>query len=856
MKNKFKKIDYLKFISKILSYLPWALLILLIGLVFNIIIKSCSNLLSFINRSNSNIVSAIISAFAELIFVTGLTSIPKIRTYVINISCRIETIIYKLINKYFSDSWIKYQLINLYNSNHITPYKSQVKIIHDYIENLDKNENNLFYITGDDNSGKTTVIMLLFDQCINKITLYKQINKKAVYLCKSYSDKQIESFITKYLLGKYKNNYIFIDDIGDMPQISQIKLWDRIIYPIIESNICCAKVITIISNRNNPFFNNHILFNTDHKPYIVDGSSISNINKEFSLERKFFFKKHNIEDLYLKNIFNNIIMSCGEEVIDKLLSNDDSDIKSLFVCFIVASRYSKLVNIEIIKRIYKQLGFNLKAFITNIHILINSKIIYIFPFLNKHIYIDRQITNYFLNLYRKSDVYLKVISLYDNNVLNASEKWLNDCENTLLLHKEYSKQSFIEAFNLGNFNYLLNNLNDILLLDKQYHYDFSMELGYLNEKVGNRQQAANYLKTYIQKSTNVIDKQLSYLLLFEIQHHYDPDLSEIIKISNSKDAFVNLQGKYWIEHINIEKGEFNYDRLLGIVTKYSEIENKNSINYYHVLRRMFSDLARVYFLHGRINISMFNQFKKSMEASNLKEHHIEYDDFYNLLVKAHYLHYDLIFQLGFYRNLVHNCDDKYGENPNLNDVLNIAIAEYSKCEFNFRKYGDKAWITVSIRKNELLLCSNVQIIKILDDLYSLRKQFAENDNDLHLAFIECVICKAEFINYYLNYLEHSEKSIIKKCRESLNNGFNIYKNFGNHYGMYRIDFIRVFIDFFSDLQNIEKQTAISKFKSALQGLMDINYYREYEMINFILDMKNINSDLILRFFKYYPIISQ
>ena len=74
-----------------------------------------------------------------------------------------------------------------------------------------------------------------------------------------------------------------------------------------------------------------------------------------------------------------------------------------------------------------------------------------------------------------------------------------------------------------------------------------------------------------------------------------------------------------------------------------------------------------------------------------------------------------------------------------------------------------------------MLCSNVQIIKILDDLYSLRKQFAENDNDLHLAFIECVICKAEFINYYLNYLEHSEKSIIKKCRESLNNGFNIYK---------------------------------------------------------------------------------
>lgn len=51
-----------------------------------------------------------------------------------------------------------------------------------------------------------------------------------------------------------------------------------------------------------------------------------------------------------------------------------------------------------------------------------------------------------------------------------------------------------------------------------------------------------------------------------------------------------------------------------------------------------------------------------MENSQLKNYHSEYEEFYNLLTRAHYGHYDIIFQLGFYNHLKHQCIEKeYGK---------------------------------------------------------------------------------------------------------------------------------------------------------------------------------------------------
>lgn len=857
MKKGIKRINYLKLITKIISYLPFVLLITIIGVIIYIIIHYFNYFFAFIDATKSNIVVAIISAVTDLIIVTGLTALPRIRKSITKFACEIETSLYRLIsNKSFLTPWVKSFFINILFSKSILPYKSQSNIIRDYIQNLDNDQNHLFYIIGDDNCGKTTVIMFLLDQCLNRADLYKRVNKHTIYLCKFYSDMQIEEFVKDYMLGKYKNKYIFIDDIGDMSLISQIKLWNHVINPVVSLNSYNAKVVTIISNRNNPYINNRIN-DVTQSCYVVDYIKKEITNKCFSNDSNIFFKEYNINNDLIKEMFNNMIQYSGINSARCLMEDKCNELQSLCICLTIASRYSKLVDIKIIKQIFKHLGYTSICFYKNTHLLINAKIISIFPFLKNCIYIDSYVTEFFLLYYRKTKVYSKILSFFDNKVIsNVAERWLNDCEKALALNTDYSKQSFVSAFNMGNYNFLLDNLNKIILSMRNYYHDFSMELGYLNEKVGNREKAINNLSYFINNTEDTFEKQSSYLLLFEITHHYNFDTSKIAELSKSNDEFINLQAQYWIEHINIEKGIFNYDELYAIVNKYLKIENKNQINYYHVLRRMFSDLARVYYLNGKIDILLFNKFRENFESSGLNIHHPEYNEFYSLLVKAHYLHYDVIFQLGFYKSLIHNCDNEYGNNPKIDKILDIALEEYSKCKCNFEKYGDKAWITVSIRQSELMLCSNTQIIKILSNLNDLKESFKNNKNDLHLAFIDCIICKAEFLNYYINFPEHKYEKPIQNCMNLLNESLEIYKRLKNNYGIFRINFIRAFIDFFADLQSLEYYRAIDNFRNNIKKLKNKDYSREKEMIDFILEMNEIPTDLICRFFKFYPIILQ
>ena len=204
---KLKKISNLKIISKIITCMPMLLFLLLIGVIIYVFVTRCKNTIAHIDDSTSNFTVAIISAFVELIIVSGITAIPKSRKFIINLLYKLENKTYIFIDNKFSNTWLKNNFINVYNSKYLFPYASQTKVINIFIENMKKNRNNLFYITGDNDSGKTTMLLLLFDECAKKIEYYKLLNKKAIYLCKSYNNMQIESFIDNYLIGKYKEKY-------------------------------------------------------------------------------------------------------------------------------------------------------------------------------------------------------------------------------------------------------------------------------------------------------------------------------------------------------------------------------------------------------------------------------------------------------------------------------------------------------------------------------------------------------------------------------------------------------------------------------------------------------------------------
>lgn len=866
MKNQIKRVKFVKLISKIISLFPFIITFAAVFISTYYILYTNINVL--MNNSETvskwrEIISLMLPLFIELI-VSGILAAFKFYKKIFNLYKALEYKLYLLFSNAKISYFIKCKFINLFNRNNLLAYDSQSDVISAFIDNIDEHKNKFFYIFGDNNSGKTSMISLLCERIVSDKKYFSLLDGKIMYICKSFNDQQIQKFIDEYLRNKYSNCYIIIDDIGQFSLKSQRKLWDSIISPLIKNGISYSKLLIIITDYANSYLKNK-LSNYNNglkvKKFQIINDSIDHYEPEKKINT--VLDNYNITNKKVIKWIDCVCKSNGLKLINTLHNeNKITKTKILFICFIVASRYSKIVDIKLIKKMFTGLGYSSISFNVLLLYLLNKSAFVFFPFLKDHVYINENVTEFYLSLYRKSECYLEILKqfeIYNNFENNDEERWLLNCEKSLLLNiNDKAKQDllFAKAFNSGNYKFLLEELNKLICVFNKSNEMFCKELGYLNEKNGYRNLAIDYLKKYISQSKDISEIAQTRLLLFEIEHHYNQDVSKIKNITQFKDPFLSLQAEYWLEHIKIEKGEFNYNRLLDIIDKYNNIRGcEDKLNYFHILRRMYSDLARTYFLNGEINKNTFSNFKYKMVTSSLRNNHVEFDEFFKLLTKAHYIHYDMIFQLGFYGRFKHDCDDEFGSNPNLEDVTYQAIKEYSECENNFKNNGDKAWKTIQIRKNELKLSLAIQYIKIIDELNTLKEEFISNKNELHLAFINCILCKAYFLDYYINYNEFADTNTLAECRGLLEKANDIYNKFGNDFGQYRIKFISTFLDYYEDIQN-DLSSAIDNLKGNLRKIENENYIREYEIINSILNSPNVNTDLIAKFFKFYPIILQ
>ncbi len=864
MKRKPSKQNYIKpFLRIIIVFI----LIILFAFFFFIVFLVSKYVLVKINELSEediNKLSFWISAIVEAIIGCALASISKVRKLSIMLYNKAEIKVYKYISLSKMNIWRKSHYISNYNNDRINLIPSQSKAIQIFFNSLNNDDRNIFYIKGDYNTGKTSTIAVLFDQCTESTKLFKKLNRKSIYICPYYSDSYFLKMIDCYNHGQYKKYYIFIDDIGELSNLSQIRIWRSLLLPFFRNNECNAKSIVLISNKNRSVINSKISLEDKNKYVLlpIERNHNNSIDSYNLFSKCDFFPQNNKAVMIWLNRIS--YFEDSEKVISLLLESRNNSIKSLFVGLTILCLFSRVTNINSLKTLYLSRGYTRIKFHNNLRTLVNNRLVLFFPFIKNTLYLDSDIAKLFAKRYRKEQIYGEMLSNFVEGyfVSGSIERWLLNCECRMLgLSKTTLKENnrlFKEAFNTGCYTFLLKELVEIISSNKAKEYMFYKELGYLYEKTGNRQDAIDYINRFLKSSQDEEERQKIYLLLFEIIHHVNQNTKKLEYIKESDNLYIKLQSEYWLKHIEIEKGIFNFYELKRITNSYLQIKQyQNELNYYHILRRMFSDLARVYFLQGKIDKIVFTEFKLSMKESGLSDYHSEYEDFFNLLTKAHYLHYDVIFQLGFYGRFIYDCDDEYGENPKIEEMLSIAISEYEKCESNFKSYGDKAWHTISIRKNELKVCSSIQPVKIIDELESEKSFFINNSNELHLAFVNCIICKIKFLNLFFNPFEIEWITTISECYDLLDKAKELYTKFENAYGLYRICFIKAFLDLYSGIQNDDdKEATIKTFRETISNLQEERYNREYEMINSILKYKNIKMELIARFFKYYPIVLQ
>lgn len=864
MKNRVKKQGYIKLITKVIIIIIFILILFICFCSIRIFIECIIIKINGLSKEELELIYAPMSAIIETLLVAILASIKKTRKISVKIYNSIELKIYKLFSYSKRTNWSKNKFIYNFNNDRLLFSSSQEKAINLFLGNLKNDSRNIFYIKGNDNSGKTSTIMMLFDKCTESIDDFKRINRRCIYVSPFFGDHQISRFIKNYNYEKFKKYHLFFDDIEDLSTVHQIKIWKNLLLPFFRNDDCKAKSIVLITNNNKSVINNKIA-SEDKNKYIIIPIERDNENNnycQYTFEYRDFFPQNNES---VKLWVNRIIASNdSEEIIKLLLDYKNNSLKCLFLGLTILCLFSRIASIDILKSLYLSQGYTKVKFYKSLKTLVNNRFVIFFPFIKRTLYLDSDIAKLFAKRYRKEQIYGELLSTFIECYppSGSVEKWLLSCECRVLeiskISQKESNRLFKDAFNTGNYSFLLKELVEIISSNKIKESLFYKELGYLYEKTGDRQTAIDYIRRYLEFSQDEEEKQKIYLLLFEIIHHIDQNTERLLELKKTDNLYIKLQSEYWLKHIEIEKGSFNYDELKRITNSFLQIQQyQDEINYYHILRRMFSDLARVYFLQGRINKMVFNDFRISMEKSSLSEYHSEYEDFFNLLTKAHYLHYDVIFQLGFYGRFVHDCDDKYGDNPKIEEMITTAIAEYEKCESNFISYGDKAWHTISIRKNELKVCSNIQPVKIINELKSQKDFFIESNNELHLAFVNCVLCKVTFLNLYFNPFEIELNATLLECYDLLDEAEKLYSKFENTYGLYRIYLIRAFLDLYSGIQiEDNKEATIEAFRKTISNLKEESYNREFEMINSILKYKSIKMDLIVRFFKYYPIVLQ
>jgi|GEM_PF-2752118 len=867
-----KRISYLRFLCRMIIVFLIAVVVVCFSLFISGLIFGAFYILKL---SNSFSDAFLISLTTEIVSGTALFFIPNSRDKI--------KALYRNLGKEFylytlkiNNSFLRNLLISVYNEDDLEKTEQQEEIAMTVLDILNKNEPGMIWIEGFSECGKTSSVYLLFDMMGRNNSekekrAFISLDRKSVYIDCTLGQKEFDLFLDLYKQGKFSEQNVFIDNIASLPESAQSKLYKFILRPYINYNELRSKLMVLFLNKDNWFVSDvkydfevakktgtlkHFNLDDSLNDYLEINIEQNNFNltdENWNMLKLWLFRVQNyidkpedikrllngtFNDFYDEAVFFSIIISC--RFVNYF---SEKETKQFLNKVILVKRYNK-----IFKRLYKK------------------RIIVRFPFLEKYYSFNRNTAKYFRKILNNQSLYKKLQVVYFNNIGkkgNTVLKWLSFIDlNFDNLMIESQEELFRESFDNGNYQYMLDELNFVCELDARKKTFFCRELGYLNEKTGNRNDAIKYLKEYLSIEKDNEKRFIAELLLFEVNHHYSFDTSRLkVMRSQSANAFTVFQSKYWMAHIDIEQGRFYIENFISLL---DEIEYEHSFskenNYYHILRRMYSDLARIYSLKGDINIKLFSEIKKRMNNSKLKTHHPEFNIHFQQIISAQYIQYDILFQRGFYGKF--RWETEFSEGLNSNDdpekYASKAVELYLQCEIAFRNNGDKAWKTAQVRRHETeLAIQSSDKIKIKSYLDYYREECKHGDNSVHLTFINSILVKWHVVT---EYLKIGTKGFME-CIKLLDEIRSVCKVCENVYGIFRADFMQAFLELMNDLSNRDKSFEIKyiekKFRNTLSDLKPANSYnREYEMINYILEQKQISADLILRFFTYYPIVLQ
>lgn len=737
--------------------------------------------------------------------------------------------------------------------------KEQVKAIDKILKCIEGNFNIAFWLFGEKTSGKNTVIYNVLNNLImnTKYNIYYQkYNNRIEYYNIRDGSFDLEYFIRKISNPSYNDTLCIIDNIDSLSYSEFNIFYSMFLVPMKLEQLNFKAVllsrplekINYDSHLLNDYFYDLIrdnfsayltLINKDEKKFTKIKDDLS-INKRTCNYLLIFLGVYRIEFDY--KIFRKLFKICekyGKCNIKPRRFFKENKESGLIEYSLISNRYK--VDSDIITNVYKEYEKDIHDSVTMLKCFFAL------------------ITEMNLAFFFEWDNYLSILSLvheYKNTVFDTSLKKGN------LKTMYYQLTNFVSS----------NRLSDKL---------FSKEIGILSDRLGDLDTSLKYLTDYYsQFSKDTLEYNKGKYYLIQVQHGYhNKHVFPKIDRTTTKDQFLIFSDLYWRNHINLHNGIFDLDSYYDDFLTVSKSINYDHVQDYevlHVLRRIYSDFFRLYYLQG-CNDNEF-LFKLQKELTNnlncmLSKQLDEFETYMMKFELCYFIHFTLIFRINFDKNLEYYQEymsylfDKFAityEKPNDDNLfyfINMLTILYNQVRDKFILVGDRLYNTIEKRLFMVYLMNEHpdyrSINRKIESQIELLK--SKKDNTLaigeSLANLQSYLIKSRMSEYLDNDLLLNSPDLLTDIANDINELLSstkiIYKKIGDKYGIFRTEFLdyvkKILID------KNQKDVINDIHFNLMHTSQSFNYHKEEMILKKINQIKGVRIEFIRKIIKFYPI---
>lgn len=789
-------------------------------------------------------------------------------------------------------------IIHVFYYQKRAPLGQQQLIVNGILDELNlhpamESNKRVFWIQGSPYSGKTTTVLNLFIDLISKKEygdLFEQLDGKIIYIDLGRDDFKLSKLIDDYTIGRLENHFLVLDNLHKASSTECVSVIRQIVLDI------HAYAIVILLRRPEDFLcgSERIMF---LKTAMQSVGTIYNLQQisplDFSVykENAFnsFCSQFNLFDNAENTVIVHLLSLYARKNVDKwhlldeiqaFIRGDDvsnEDHKKL-MAIVAASLFTGSFNIQVLQICEDISVHSWKLFIQkllDIGFLVNyphsSHDYYYFHEALAKFYFEK---NYVKPFYKSQylDYFRRLLEYYLANHNMVLTYLYSVLQNEVSACNELFDQIVINA----NYINLYHELDFLLSQDEMNRPAHYRELGILCDRIGELREAKEYYIKYLKKSGSPD----AFYKLLQIDHDYLPKYPHIVKeAKENADCYYRFLAKYWEAHVKMHDGVFDFEGFRNVViegqNQCEQILHNHPYDGIHLLRRLYFDCFRIYYLSGILNPP---ELKFLVDNSRLKQKLAlelnEFDAYYIKFALGQFLAQDVLFSLAFLAKgiskndydvfLANNTSLEYEDIYDAEAIVKEAIVQYKNSIEKFKRIGDKTAIFVRYHMY------NVKICLVDDGNFSECEQFYEDymgfatrENDieyqsyaelfkLKLLLVKisspAIICNDP--NYDDLIIQAKKKiSITRKYQELCNT-----KN-GNSYAELRLDLYETLFDFL--IQNITCAEFKEKILSLRETALFLNYKREQHIINYIEKYKfNPGREQIRIIVTYYPIVTQ